>query len=188
MDKENLMWHTDSEETVFRTPVFAVKKKMQTAEAGPTGAYYSVSGSRCVCVVALYEGKLVMVRQFRHGSDRITSELPGGIVDAGETPEEAAGRELEEESGFRTGKVTLLGQMNPNPALFEKTSMLYDEFHPIFFTTLNKLHNTWLRIAHFIYFHVQNGNHCHPIISISKAAARINFRACARCRPLGNVL
>ncbi|MBR5666886.1 MAG: NUDIX hydrolase [Lachnospiraceae bacterium] len=125
MDKENLMWHTDSEETVFRTPVFAVKKKMQTAEAGPTGAYYSVSGSRCVCVVALYEGKLVMVRQFRHGSDRITSELPGGIVDAGETPEEAAGRELEEESGFRTGKVTLLGQMNPNPALFEKNSMLY---------------------------------------------------------------
>ena len=85
MDNDKLMWHTDSEETVFRSPVFEVKKKMQTAEAGPSGAYYAVKGHRCVCVVAIYEGKLVMVRQFRHGSDRITAELPGGIVDDGET-------------------------------------------------------------------------------------------------------
>lgn len=124
MDNDKLMWHTDSEETVFRSPVFEVKKKMQTAEAGPSGAYYAVKGHRCVCVVAIYEGKLVMVRQFRHGSDRITAELPGGIVDDGETPEEAAKRELEEESGFRAGKITLLGQMNPNPALFEDISTL----------------------------------------------------------------
>ena len=66
-----------------------------------------------------------MVRQWRHGSDMITAEFPGGIVDEGENPTEAAARELEEESGFRAGRVTLIGIVNPNPAVFEKESELH---------------------------------------------------------------
>ena len=124
MDEQNLNWETESVKTVFRTPVFEIKTKKQKAAAGPSGEYYSIRGHRCVCIVAEYEGKLILVRQFRHGSDEITAELPGGIVDDGETPEEAAARELEEESGFRAGKITLLGRINPNPALFEKESVL----------------------------------------------------------------
>jgi 8-oxo-dGTP pyrophosphatase MutT (NUDIX family) len=62
-----------------------------------------------------------MVRQFRHGARRVTLEIPGGIVDPGEVPEEAAARELREETGYRAGRLRPLGVVNPNPALFGNT-------------------------------------------------------------------
>ena len=46
------------------------------------------------------EGRLVMVRQYRHGARRTSLEFAGGVVDPGETPEEAAVRELLEETGY----------------------------------------------------------------------------------------
>ena len=125
MDQNSLMWTTQSEKTILKTCVFDVIAKEQKADAGPEGTYYSIQGKRCVCIVAVYEGKLVMVRQYRHGSETVTSEIPGGSVDDGETPEEAAARELEEESGFRAEKMLLLGKVNPNPALFNAGSELY---------------------------------------------------------------
>lgn len=71
-----------------------------------------------VHVVALTsDGQVVMVRQYRAGIDAATLEIPGGMVDPGETPETAARRELEEETGFRAARWTLLGVSHPNPAL-----------------------------------------------------------------------
>lgn len=47
------------------------------------------------------EGKWVMTEQYRHGTGKIALEFPAGIIDKGETPEEAAVRELQEECGYR---------------------------------------------------------------------------------------
>lgn len=49
-----------------------------------------------------------MVRQFRPGPDRVVLTLPGGMVDAGETPESAAARELREETGYTAGSVEVV--------------------------------------------------------------------------------
>lgn len=58
-------------------------------------------GGQTVGVLALTpEGQLVMVRQFRPGPDRVVLNVPGGFVDPGETPVEAAARELTEETGY----------------------------------------------------------------------------------------
>ena len=57
------------------------------------------------------------MRQFRFGSESFTWELPAGVVDAGEDPLVAAGRELYEESGYRGKKAHLLGVVHPNPAI-----------------------------------------------------------------------
>jgi 8-oxo-dGTP pyrophosphatase MutT (NUDIX family) len=70
-----------------------------------------------VNVVALTdERKLILVEQYRHGSEDHTVEIPGGCVDQGEDAMAAASRELEEETGFRARRLHLLGEVEPNPA------------------------------------------------------------------------
>ncbi|MDR1395431.1 MAG: NUDIX hydrolase, partial [Deltaproteobacteria bacterium] len=63
--------------------------------------------------------EVILVRQFRYGSREFSLELPGGAVDKGQTPEEAAKRELTEETGFVGAKFRHLCTLRPNPALFD---------------------------------------------------------------------
>ena len=68
-------------------------------------------------IVALTpDDKSVMVRQYRFGIEACTLETPGGMVDDGETPLEAAQRELLEETGYTSNEWTYLGAVEPNPA------------------------------------------------------------------------
>ena len=62
--------------------------------------------------------EVVFVRQYRHGSDALSLEIPGGMVDPGEVPDIAAARECLEASGFLAEGLTSLGVLNPNPAVF----------------------------------------------------------------------
>lgn len=63
------------------------------------------------------DGLVVFVRQYRVGIDAPTLEVPGGIIDEGQTPADAALRELREETGYGAGKLARLGASRPNPAL-----------------------------------------------------------------------
>jgi 8-oxo-dGTP pyrophosphatase MutT (NUDIX family) len=70
-----------------------------------------------VNVVALTpERRLVVVCQYRFGTDAVTTEIPGGVIDLGEPPELAARRELREETGYTAERWTLLATVEPNPA------------------------------------------------------------------------
>ncbi len=71
-----------------------------------------------VNVIALTpDGRLVLVRQFRYGTDSFSLEIPGGVMDAGENPLETAVRELREETGYAGTAATPLGSVHPNPAI-----------------------------------------------------------------------
>lgn len=73
-----------------------------------------------VNVVARTEqGRILVVRQYRFGSGRVTTEIPGGVVDPGESPLEAARRELREETGHEAERWTSLGVSAPNPAFHD---------------------------------------------------------------------
>lgn len=70
-----------------------------------------------VNVVALTpERELVVVRQYRFGTGEFTIEIPGGVIDPGEGHEEAAKRELREETGRTAPRWRYLGSCQPNPA------------------------------------------------------------------------
>lgn len=62
-------------------------------------------------------GELVLVRQYRAGLGALSLEIPGGIIDPGEAPDDAARRELLEETGYRATDLEPLGVVSPNPAI-----------------------------------------------------------------------
>ena len=113
-------WEVLEEEHLQHCKVFDVHRAtMKSPITGEPHPFYRIESPDWVNVVALTpDDALVMVRQFRHGSRVVTLEIPGGLVDTGESAPEAAARELLEETGYRAGRLEDLGSLNPNPALF----------------------------------------------------------------------
>ncbi len=70
--------------------------------------------------------EVVMVRQYRFGTEELTLEIPGGLADA-EDPSmvEAARRELREETGYDSDQIIKLGKVSPNPAILNNTCHLF---------------------------------------------------------------
>lgn len=71
----------------------------------------------CTVVGVTRDERIVLIWQYRVGIGCLSLELPGGAVDGEETPEQAARRELREESGFVAERLEPLGIVHPNPAL-----------------------------------------------------------------------
>jgi 8-oxo-dGTP pyrophosphatase MutT (NUDIX family) len=69
--------------------------------------------------------EVVLVRQYRHGIRELTLEIPGGLVESGDSPEHSACRELREETGYEAGTITPLGAVHPNPAFLNNRCYTY---------------------------------------------------------------
>lgn len=62
------------------------------------------------------DGHVVMIRQYRHGTQEITLEIPGGLAEPDEDPAHAARREMIEETGYDSDTILPLGCVAANPA------------------------------------------------------------------------
>jgi len=94
--------------------------RSRSPRTGKVHDFYVLESSDWVNVIPITpEGQVVLIRQFRHGIRKVTLEIPGGILEPGDTPEEAARRELMEETGYQASEMILLGRVHPNPAFLQ---------------------------------------------------------------------
>ena len=85
---------------------------------GETKRFSLIEAVDWVNVIALTpDDRVVLIKQYRPGRDQVCLEIPGGMVDAGESPETAAQRELLEETGYTAQTWEVIGATAPNPAI-----------------------------------------------------------------------
>jgi ADP-ribose pyrophosphatase len=113
-------WRELSRETIADGRIFTVERSVAESPVDgkprPFHRIRSVDWAQILPITA--DNEAVLVRQYRHGSQRVTLEIPGGLIEAGEDPATAALRECLEETGYRARLARPLGVVNPNSALF----------------------------------------------------------------------
>lgn len=119
MKQQVEIWKRQTSEQVADCRVFKVREDF--CERDSDGAKHSFFVIECpdwVNVIALTKEKeVVLIEQYRQGSEEIILEIPGGMIDTGEEPEAGARRELIEETGYESDKFVYLGKSRPNPAI-----------------------------------------------------------------------
>lgn len=120
-------WVTTDERVEYTTNIFKVLKRDMRIESENHAATFSiVDAPDWINVIALTpEKKIVLVEQYRYGTEVPTLELPGGVCDPGELPLESSKRELLEETGYSSNKWISLGKVSSNPAMMTNYTHTY---------------------------------------------------------------
>lgn len=108
--------------------IFTVRQdKRLSPRTGREHQFYVLEAQDWINVIPVTpEGKIVFIHQFRHGTEAVTLEIPGGIVDdADGDPAVAARRELLEETGYAAGDIIHIGSVEPNPAFLNNQCHTY---------------------------------------------------------------
>lgn len=103
---------------LLKTPIFRLREdEAEHPRTGRVRPYVALDAPDWVNIVAITDDEqMLLVRQWRHGTRRFELELPAGALEPGESPEQAAARELMEETGYQATSITLIGTVAPNAA------------------------------------------------------------------------
>jgi len=113
-------WETVASRVRGDYEVFRVREdRCRSPLTGAEHPFYIIEASDWVNVIPVTpEGQIVCVEQYRHGTDEVSLEIPGGIIDPGDaSPAHAARREMVEETGYDADAIVPLGSVAPNPAI-----------------------------------------------------------------------
>lgn len=112
-------WQTISKEDISNQKIFNIThcyRKHPTLDK--QGKFVVLDSPTWVNIIPITKNKeVVLIEQYRHGSDSVTIEIPGGLVEKGEEPRLAAQRECQEETGFASlFDAVQMAEITPNPA------------------------------------------------------------------------
>lgn len=113
------IWTRCGRRELLTTSIFRVDEiSLRHPDRGDEVPFYVIHSTDWVNVIPVTpQGEVVLIRQYRVGSNEIVLEIPGGMIDDGEAPAVAAARELAEETGFVPESLEPLGVVRPNPAM-----------------------------------------------------------------------
>ena len=114
----DLTWKILSSEYIHKGPWATLRiDKCEMPDGRIMPNYYVLEYPNWSNAVAFTEeGKILMVRQYRHAAQIVSLELPGGVIEAGEAPADAIKRELLEETGYQFDEVEQIAVIYANPA------------------------------------------------------------------------
>lgn len=112
-------WELLKEENVFSCIPFKVSKKTyKEPKKGSKFEAYILDVADWANIIGINENnEVLLIRQFRFGTDLIELEIPGGVIEKGEAPLKGAIRELKEETGYLTKSIIQIGCVDSNPAI-----------------------------------------------------------------------
>lgn len=124
---------TITSDEIFKGKVFSVKKEIVLLPDNSKANREVVIHNGGVGVLPIDENKnILLVKQFRKGAEKVMLEIPAGKSEAGEDPEACAMRELLEETGYTSSKLTYLGNFYPTPAYCSELIHIYKAENLIF--------------------------------------------------------
>lgn len=125
--KNNMKWKLLSSRTVIKDNwVHLTADDCQMPNGTMIAPFYVSHAPDFVVVIAVTEdGKIPMIWQYRHGLQEVLLEVPAGCVEPGESFEEAAKRELLEETGYQAENVEFLCKMAPNASCLTNYAWCY---------------------------------------------------------------
>jgi ADP-ribose pyrophosphatase len=123
-------WTTSTSRVVAENPFLTLEEHTREEEGtGKNGDFLIVHAPNWANIIALTENnEVVLVEQFRQGSDRIELEIPGGIINSDEAPADSIVRELVEETGYQPSdrsEFKCIGEVLPNPAFIQNVCYTY---------------------------------------------------------------
>jgi 8-oxo-dGTP pyrophosphatase MutT (NUDIX family) len=123
----NLLWVPVESREDRSYKLFSVRlNKNKSPRTGKIHEFQVLNSPDWVAIIPVTpNNELVMVKQYRHGIEQLSLEPPGGLVKDGQTPEQSAIEELEEETGYRAKAFHLLGWMHPMPAILTNRFYVY---------------------------------------------------------------
>jgi len=110
-----------SSSTIYNGPVFGIRRDEVIEPSGVRTTREVITHPGSVVVLpVLPDGRILMIRQYRHAAHQYLWELVAGRIDAGESPREAAVRELIEETGYRASRFRIFLDVFPTPGFLEE--------------------------------------------------------------------